>query len=893
LRGDPDFDEALRRVKEVSLQAYSHQDLPFELLVRELDLPHDISRSPLFDVMFNMINTPAQDIEFPELEWSRLEFDRGAAQFDLTVRVDALYDPTIIFEYATGLYATETMERLADHYLRILDAVVADSSALISDIRLLSDEDIARMRQWGEGLSIDGLRQRSVSELIALQAEQRPAATAVICGDEQRTYAELDANATRMAHGIRRRGVGVNGTVGLCLPRSAKLPEVLLGTMRSGAAYVPLDPAYPRERLLYQAQDANIDLLIADEQTARYLGWPAERTMLVNSPDEYTDGAAASDPTSGLTHEPVREDPAYLIYTSGSTGIPKGVVVPHRALENFVDTMRREPGIDDADRVLAVTTLGFDISILEMLVPLTAGACTVIANETQASDGAALATLLDEHDITLMQATPSRWQMLIAAGWQGKADLRALVGGEPLPADLAGQLLERCRELWNMYGPTETTVWSSCWRVPRTVIEPISLGNPVAATTLQVLDDKGQLCPVGVPGELCVGGRGLTLGYNNLTGLTAQQFVTAGEQTAFPGTAIYRTGDRVRWRRDGRLEHLGRFDDQFKLRGYRIEPGEIETHLLRHDMVDRALVRIHRDPYHGPQLVAYVVSSKAKAQADDWRAHLRQWLPEYMVPPHFIVLDQIPVLPNGKVDRRALPVPVLTDPRQSGADRAESAPEHALLQIWRAVLQREDVGVHDNFFDLGGHSVLAVNLVQAVTQDLAIDCTLPMLFQNPTVASLAAALQESNIELQGGAAAYLLKAGTGRPLFCLSGMDMYQQLAECFPADTRVYGLLSVEELELFKSGRPLPPLREMAKAYLKVIRRLQPQGPYRLTGFSIGGVIAYEVACRLREAGEQVECLALLDSAVPGVGVRHVTRWVRKRLMLLRRDALGSLRRA
>lgn len=893
LAGEPNFDEALRRVKEVSLQAYSHQDLPFELLVRELDLPHDISRSPLFDVMFNMINTPAQDIEFPGLEWSRLDFDRGAAQFDLMVSVDALYDPTIVFEYASGLYSTETMERLADHYLRILDAVVADSSTLIGNIRLLSDKDITLMRKWGEGRSIDGLQQRSVSELVTMQAEERPSSIAVICSDQQRTYAELNANANYIAQAIRRRGLGLNGIVGLCLPRTATLPEVLLGTMRSGAAYVPLDPAYPRERLLHQAQDADIDLLIADEQTAHYLGWPVESTMLVDSSADYLDSTAAPNATLGLSHEAGREDPAYLIYTSGSTGIPKGVVVPHRALENFIDTMRREPGIDADDRVLAVTTLGFDIAVLEILVPLAAGACTVIANETQASDGTALVTLLDKHDITLMQATPSRWQMLLTAGWQGKPNLRALVGGEPLPPNMASQLLERCRELWNMYGPTETTVWSSCWRVPPTLITPISLGNPVTATTLQVLDEKGQLCPVGVPGELCIGGRGLTLGYHLKPELTAKQFVTAGAHTAFPGAAIYRTGDRARWRRDGRLEHLGRFDNQLKLRGYRIEAGEIESHLLRHTTVERALVSVHQDPLHDPQLVAYIVSGDADAKADDWRLHLRQWLPEYMVPRHFITLTQIPVLPNGKVNRRALPVPDINDSLESGADRPESAPEHALLQIWRAVLQREDVGAHDNFFDLGGHSLLAVSLVQAVTQDLAIDCTLPMLFQYPTVASLTAALQKNNTELQNSAAAYLLKAGTGRPLFCLSGMDMYQELAEHFPAETRVYGLLSVEELELFKSGQPLPPLRDMAMAYLKVIRRLQPHGPYRLTGFSIGGMIAFEVACRLRDAGEQVECLALLDSAVPGFGLGNVSRLIQRRLIQLRRDALGYLRRA
>ena len=895
LSGSPDFIETLRRVREVSLQAFSHQDMPFEVLVRQLELPHDTSRSPLFDVIFNMINTPVRDVEFPGLDWSRFDFDRGAAQFDLAVTVDALYDPGIVFEYATELFARATIEQLADHYLRILDAVIVAAAQPVSDIALLDDAERRRLQRWGQGRLPDNTQNvLSVSDQIALRAQQAASAPAVICSDTVRSYAELDAAANRLAAEMRQRGIGRGHTVGLCLPRSVQLPEVLLGAIRSGAAYVPLDPAYPRERLLFQSQDANIDLLVADEQTARYLDWPAAKTLLLDQEAE----KIARHSGAPLPPDPQRDagpdDPAYVIYTSGSTGKPKGVVVPHRAAVNFLDSMRLEPGLNADDRVLAVTTLGFDIAVLELLLPLTTGACAVLASDTEAGDGQALAALLARHDITMMQATPSRWHMLVAAGWDGKADLKALVGGEPLAPDLAAQLLGRCRELWNMYGPTETTVWSSCWQVPHDGIEPVSLGKPIADTTLQVLDRHGHLCPPGVPGELCIGGRGLALGYRNQPALTSLKFVTAGQQAAFPGTSIYMTGDRARWRCDGRLEHLGRFDSQLKLRGYRIEPGEVETRLMQLNGVSQALVLIHEAEGGEPQLVAYVVSdaSVQDVAADEWRAHLREWVPEHMVPLHFLHLESIPTLPNGKLDRQALPAPVRSDAVRGIADQPQSITEHAQMVIWQAVLERYDFGIHDNFFDIGGHSMLAVSLVQRIAQDLQVDCPLRLLFQYPTVAGLSGALHLSPADLQDGTAVQLLAAGSARPLFFLSGTHLYRNLAASLPVGSRVYGLLSAAEVGLLEHGVRLPDVKELAASYIHTIRRLQPQGPYRLAGFSIGGVIAFEVACQLRTAGEQVETLALLDCAAPGFGFGHVARWLRKRTLQLQRHGLSYLKR-
>ena len=466
LSGDPDFPEVLSRVREVSLQAFEHQDMPFELLVRELELPPDLSRSPLFDVMFNMVNTPVRDARFPGLEWSRFDFDRRAAQFDLTVNVDALYDQSVVFEYATDLFARESIERLADQFLALLDAVPAHPEKSVSDIDFIPAPERSRLRQWGEGrAAADSGSMASISSQIAARAERNPASPALVFGEETLTYEQLDAAANRLATELRRRGMGRGRTVGVCLPRSPRMIEALVAVLRSGAAYVPLDPAYPHERLRFQALDAGIDLLLADARTAAYLDWPEAGTLIPEREAGRLAGHSGAPPADPeLDAGP--DDTAYTIYTSGSTGMPKGVQVPHRAVVNFLDSMRREPGLSQGDRLLAVTTLGFDIAVLELLLPLTSGACVVLANDTEAASGEALAGLIAGCNVTVMQATPSRWHMLIDSGWEGAPRLKALVGGEPLSPDLAAQLLDRCGELWNMYGPTETTVWSSCWRVP-------------------------------------------------------------------------------------------------------------------------------------------------------------------------------------------------------------------------------------------------------------------------------------------------------------------------------------------------------------------------------------------------------------------------------------------
>jgi amino acid adenylation domain-containing protein len=432
--------------------------------------------------------------------------------------------------------------------------------------------------------------------------------------------------------------------------------------------------------------------------------------------------------------------PAYLIYTSGSTGKPKGVVIPHRAVANFLASMAREPGLAAEDVLVAVTTISFDIAVLELLLPLTRGAAVVIATHDEAMDGQALRDLLERHRATVMQATPVTWRLLLEAGWTPRSGFKALVGGEALQMDLAGQLIARGVQLWNMYGPTETTVWSTCARITDTA-SGITIGKPIANTTVRILDKRKKLCPIGVPGELCIGGDGVALGYWNRPELTADRFIP-DPYSKIPRARLYRTGDLGRWRSDGTLEHLGRLDFQVKLRGFRIELGEIESGIAQHPAVREAAVIASEDTSGDKQLVAYIVAENPPADlVDKLRAHLRAAMPEYMVPSRFVMLEALPRTHNGKLDRKALPAPGAEDGSARAVAAAPQTPtEELVLGIFRSVLDREDFGVSDNFFDLGGHSLMAARLMSRLRSKSGVDLPLRDLFARPTVAGLAEAI---------------------------------------------------------------------------------------------------------------------------------------------------------
>jgi amino acid adenylation domain-containing protein len=576
-----------------------------------------------------------------------------------------------------------------------------------------------------------------VDDLVWAQAGRTPDAVAAVFGAASLRYGELVSSAGRVAARLHGEGVARGAMVGIHLERSLDMLVALLAVMRTGATYIPLDPDFPPDRLQHMVADSGLGHVIT--QSALAADMPAGDYRALRIEDLLAgDGQPPSHGDAAATGH----DLAYVLYTSGSTGLPKGVAIEHRSVVNFLLSMQQEPGLSPGDRLLAVTTLSFDIAGLELYLPLVAGATVVIATRDQAMDGEALRELIDAHGITVMQATPSSWRLLVEAGWTGSPGFKALCGGEPMPMDLAAALEARCGELWNMYGPTETTIWSTVWRVPAGCRQML-VGKPIANTRVYILDKAGRRVPAGIPGEICIGGDGVGRGYLHRDELTAERFI-ADPFAEDPGARLYRTGDQGRLLPDGNLECRGRLDSQVKVRGYRIELGEIEQVLLSADGVKRAVAIAREDVPGDVRLVGYVVAGEG-ATPDQHTVfeHARNKLPGYMVPQHLVWMDAIPLLPNGKVDRKSLPAPAGRDRRQAEVPADLPPATRYLLQVCAEIIG-DDVLPEDNFFDAGGHSMLAVKLVNRVHRDTGVRLTLLTLAAS-TLAQVANALPQEGL----------------------------------------------------------------------------------------------------------------------------------------------------
>ncbi|WP_345944728.1 amino acid adenylation domain-containing protein [Variovorax sp. dw_954] len=718
LSGDPAFSQLVLRVRETALGAYAHQDAPFDELVEALGQGGVAQPDGLVRVLFNVLNAPLGRLEPVPFAYEEYPLERTASQFDFSLHIDTEFAHRIHLEYSTDLYAAVTAERMLENYLALVEQVLLEPEWPLSAYPIVAPAQLALLHKHWNATQLALPAQLLVHRHLRTDsAALRDAVAVVDASDLRLRYAELDARSNALARALRSRGIARGHRVGLCLPRDAGMLVALLAVLKSGAAYVPLDPAFPVSRLAYMAADAELSaILTPPELTAPFRG--VDVPLL----DPQDPGLVAGQSEAALPADPELDagplNAAYIIYTSGSTGQPKGVTLPHRAVVNFLTAMAQAPGLLASDRLVAVTTLSFDIAVLELLLPLAVGAQVIVASREQVGDPTQLRELLDRHEATVMQATPSAWRALIDAGWAGGPGFRALIGGESLQPALAEQLMERCTALWNMYGPTETTVWSTCWQV-QAPSQGIAIGRPIANTTVWVLDPQGHPCPPGVPGEACIGGLGVALGYHRRNELTASRFVP-DRWSDEPGARLYRTGDLARWRHDGLLEHLGRLDHQVKVRGYRIELGEIEIALSGHPSVADNVVVTHTEGEDDVRLVAYCVARTQLLDPAALREHLRARLPEYMLPQHIVRLEVLPLLPNGKIDRRALPRPVgevLREPRQRAAQL--STPEEiAIAQIWSALLGADDISPVDNFFDLGGHSLLAMRAVLNIRERL-------------------------------------------------------------------------------------------------------------------------------------------------------------------------------
>jgi amino acid adenylation domain-containing protein len=719
LGGGPTFRELARRVRAEALGAYAHQDVPFERLVDALDVERDLSRPPLVQVMLAVQNTPAVEPQLPGLAVESLHLPGYKAQIDLFLQVVDLGDETLaVLEYCADLYEEGTARRLLERFGRLTAAALADPGAPVDALPLLAPEEERELRTAGAGPMRPVPAPGTLHGLVAARAAADPSRPAVVCGGEVLTYGELVASARALARRLAALGVGPEAPVGVLLERRPHLVAALLGVLEAGGSYVPLDPGYPAERLAWMAADAGLAAVITESslaEAAGALGLPAAPRLVVDDLEAGPAGEAAPAAVGPGSR-------AYLLYTSGSTGRPKGVEVPHGAAVSFLAAMARRPGVAPEDAVLATTTIGFDISVLEIFLPLTVGARVVLVDRETAADGAALAAHLEE--VTVAQATPTTWRMLLESGWRGRPGLKVLSGGEALDRELAERLLAAVAapagEVWNVYGPTETTVWSTAGRVAPGE-GPVAIGEAIDNTRLAVVDRRGERCPVGVPGELWIAGAGVARGYRGRPGATAERFVPdpfAAEAGGAPGGSAggraYRTGDLARWRPDGSLECLGRLDHQVKVRGHRIEPGEIEAALLERPDVARAVVAPVAGPEGRARLAAYLVLEPGRPEpaAAELRAALAERLPEYMVPALFAVIPELPTTPSGKVDRKALPDPE-AGRVASGEEFAppETPAELALAEVWREVLGVERVGTRDGFFALGGDSILALQVV--------------------------------------------------------------------------------------------------------------------------------------------------------------------------------------
>lgn len=706
------FKDLTQQVREACLSAFTHQDIPFDYLMDRLHEQESGSRAPEVRVMFNVLNAPRRVPQFEGIDVDFVPLNLHATQFDLSLTIDTEVEQTLSLGYSTELFAPATAQAMVDNYMHLLERFIQQPDRPLRDHAAASPEDLARLEAWNRTEN-PYPHHLTVHGLLAAQREAPGTAVMQVPG-EALAYPDLWSRVGRLAHLLRALGVRRGCLVGLCAQRTPAMVVAQLAILSAGGAYVPLDPAYPPQRLHDMARDAALTLLLTEHELAglwQDLDVPTllldqAQAELMAQPD------CALPPDGECDARPA--DPAYVIYTSGSTGKPKGVVVPHRAVVNFLLSMQREPGLGPQDVLVAVTTLSFDIAVLELLLPLLAGATVVLATRQQAVDGEALRALLDRSRATVMQATPSTWRMLIDAGWNGSPHFKALVGGESLSPQMAEQLSARTGELWNLYGPTETTVWSTCWKVPQ---EPqtISIGRPVANTCIHVLDAQGNRCPAGVSGEIYIGGDGVTSGYLHRPELTAERFIP-DPFSADLRARMYRTGDRGRWRHDGLLEHQGRLDFQVKVRGHRIELGEIESCLAAHPRVSQCLVVAREDHPGDARLVAYLVLRDNVHAGPEFKDHLRLSLPDYMLPQHYVTLDAMPLLPNGKINRHALPAPRIDSRANMGVSDAPATPaETALAEIWGKILGIDSNAIArpDNFFDLGGDSLKVSRVVVA------------------------------------------------------------------------------------------------------------------------------------------------------------------------------------
>jgi len=855
LGGDPTFRELLARVRETCLDAYAHQDMPFEQLVEELQPERTLGQNPLFQVNFVWQDaTTGADLAYAPV----------SSPFDLTLFIRDGTDGTLsaTVRYKRDLFEPETIARLAGHYRTLLEGVAADPDRRLAALPLLSEAEAHRLLIECNATATPYPCDRSVHALFEDQVEATPDAVALAFEGASLTYRALDRRANRLAHHLRALGVGPERLVGVWMERSVDMIVALLGILKAGGAYLPFDLLAPRARLAFMLSDAKVDLLLTQERMLPRLPPHAVRTLCLDAggdgiwaqPDTRLGGSVGAD---GL---------AYVMYTSGSTGEPKGVAVTHRNVVRLVkNTDYAHFGSDEVSLQLA--PLSFDASTFEIWGALLNGGRLAIAPPGVLSVEE-LGAVLARYGVTTLWLTAGLFHQVVDRRIEILCSLHQLLtGGDVLSPAHVKRMLEAlpgCR-LINGYGPSENTTFTCCHTVTNATSHgrSVPIGRPIANTRVYVLDRHLRPVPIGVPGELWIAGDGVARGYVDRPALTAERFVVHRFSETLE-ERLYRSGDLVRWLSDGTLEFLGRLDDQVKVRGYRVEPGEIEATLSRHRRVREVAVVAHRTGGGDRYLVAYIVGD-GSVDPHDLREFLRSKLPDYMVPAAFLALDRLPLTANGKVDRQALPAPEANAGTVDSSAEPQDELEQKLVKIWQDVLAVNLIAIHDNFFDLGGHSLLAVQMFAQLEEQLGVTLPLATLFQAPTIAGLAAFIRRGARPASRRSLVPIQPAGSRSPVFGMPGVGgnvlAYNALARLMGPDQPFYGLQSrgLDGIE-----GPLIRVEDIASAFLHEVRQVQPEGPYYLIGMCMGGVVAYEMAQQLRAERQKIGLLVLLETWPP-----------------------------
>ncbi|HLM56810.1 MAG TPA: amino acid adenylation domain-containing protein [Pyrinomonadaceae bacterium] len=866
LETDLPFAEALRRADESMRDVSKWQEcFSWELAGPSLeDAPESLFCPFSFDINVRPAKFTSAGIVF-SVERSRACVERFKAKLSCVQGDEGL---SFELHYDASLYEEGDVRRLASQYQKLLESVVDNPQARLTSLDVLGDAERRQLLIDFNDTKAAYPLDRCLHQLFEEQAARTPDAVAVVFEQGRMTYAELNGRANQLAHHLRRLGVGPEAPVGICVERSLEMVFGLLGILKAGAAYVPLDPSYPGERLSFMLDDSHVPVLLTQRRLLDLLPEHQARVLCLDDGGETFGEESRENPRSEV--EPANL--AYVIYTSGSTGTPKGVMVPHEAIANRLLWMQDAFPLTVEDTVLQKTPFSFDASVWEFFAPLIAGARLLVARPGGHQDNVYLTRTVAEQQVTTLQLVPSMYRVLLETEgvWACNVSLRRVFcGGETLPAALQERsfaLLDA--ELHNLYGPTETAIDAASWKCrPGPLGVNVPIGRPIGNTQIYLLSEDMRPVPTGVAGEVYIGGVGVARGYLRRADLTAERFVP-NPFGAEPGARFYKTGDLARHRPSGGIEFLGRIDDQVKLRGFRIELGEIEAVLRLHPALREAVVMASEETPGESRLVAYVVPEPASAPTvNELRDFLHEKLPDYMVPTSFVVLEALPMMPNGKVNRRGLPSAVEA---QGKLDKIIALPrdnlEGQLVRIWKEVLgTKEHLGVTDNFFDLGGHSLLAVRLMAQIHKWFGQELPLSILFEGATIEHLADVLRGQAAAIAPTPIVPIQPKGSKPPFFCVhtgSGEVLcYEPWARYMGEDQPFYG---VQDHFAYKAGDPEISIEEMAASYVGAVRAAQPEGPYLLGGWSFGGLVAFEMARQLREQGQDVPLLVVVDAGAP-----------------------------